>query len=382
MANKKTIKETETKEETAEIFKIPSPKELYDYLNEYVIGQEQAKKVLSVAVYNHYKRLMVNLMGLSLPNESEEMKDVGLDKTNILMNGNSGSGKTFMIKMIAKKLGVPCYIGDCTKLSETGYVGEDPETMITGLLRECNYNVQLAQMGIIALDEVDKLARKSDSASITRDVSGEGVQQCLLKIVEGSKVNVPPNGGRKHPEAPTIEVDTSNILFIGMGAFDGLDKIVERRMNTNRIGFNNYITKDKTNNEDVLDNVTSDDLKSFGFIPEFIGRFPVVTHTNPLSKDDLKRILIEPKNSIVKQYQRLLSFDNVSVSFTDDALDMIAEKALENKTGARGLKKIIEEALFDIMFEYGANTKSKKITITKEYLVNNVKMFKEYKKAA
>lgn len=343
---------------------LPSPKELFNYLNEYVIGQEEAKKILSVAVYNHYKRIIINCTN-SL-NDS-----ITIDKSNILMLGNTGTGKTFLIKTIAKSLGVPCYIADCTKLSATGYVGDDVENVLVGLLRECDFDVNKAQMGIVVLDEVDKLATKSENPSITRDVSGECVQQGLLKIVEGGKIAVPPQGGRKHPQQECVELDTTNILFIGLGAFAGIDKIVMNRCNKkSTVGFNRIIN-DKSieiNEENYLNKIDSEDLRRFGLIPEFLGRFPIITHTNPLKVNDLVKILSEPKNSIIKQYQKLLSVDNIKLTFTNDALKLIAEIALKNKTGARGLRKIIENVLTDIMFEYGGSDKTKTVIINNKYL--------------
>lgn len=328
--------------------KIPTPKEIYSHLNEYVIGQDRAKKVLSVAVYNHYKRVLANLYGA---NTKDEFKDVVIEKSNVLLAGPTGTGKSYMIKLIAKMLNVPCYIADSTKFTESGYVGDDVESVITGLLQECDYNVDAAQMGIVALDEIDKVARKGDSASITRDVGGEGVQQGLLKIVEGGVIGVPINGGRKHPEQPLVYVDTTNILFIGMGAFDGLEKIIERRINKRPIGF---VSKDNNNEieEDILENINSFDLKKFGLIPELIGRFPVITHTNHLSTEDMINILKVSKNSLVKQYQKLFSFDGVNLSFTNGALEKIAEETFKLKIGARGLRGIMEKLLVDVMFDY------------------------------
>ncbi len=347
------------------IKKLPSPKELFEHLNEYVIGQEEAKKILSVAVYNHYKRSIINMTNTS-------NDDIMIDKSNILMLGNTGTGKTFLIKTIAKFLGVPCYIADCTKLSATGYVGDDVENVLVGLLRECDFEISKAQIGIVVLDEVDKLATKSENPSITRDVSGECVQQGLLKIVEGGKIAVPPQGGRKHPQQECVEIDTTNILFIGLGAFAGIDKMVMRRCNKKTtIGYNSHSINDKSseiNEENYLNKIEVEDLRRFGLIPEFLGRFPIVTHTNPLKIEDLVKILSEPKNSIIKQYQKLLSIDNVKLTFTQDALKTIAEISIKNKTGARGLRKIIENILTDIMFEYGGSNRTKSIAINNKYL--------------
>lgn len=351
---------------------MPTPKQLYDYLNDYVIGQDDAKKTLSVAIYNHFKRFMMNVYGAAKDVKAfEQFKDVSIEKSNVLMLGDSGTGKTYMIKTICKYLNIPCYIADCNTLSETGYVGDDVENVIVGLLKDCNYNVEQAQCGVCVLDEADKLSRKGENVSITRDVGGEGVQQNLLKLVEGGVVSVPPNGGRKHPEQQCIDVDTTNILFIALGAFEGIDKIIAKRLNTNRIGFNcNHNSNGGNNPNDscLLDEVTADDIRKYGIIPELLGRFPIITHTNPLTEKDMMKILTETKNSVVKQYQKLLSIDNVDLQFTEDAIREIAKQSLVSKTGARGIKKIMENLLSDIMFEYGGNTKKKTITIEKEFV--------------
>lgn len=351
---------------------MPTPKQLYDYLNDYVIGQDDAKKTLSVAIYNHFKRFMMNVYGAAKDVKAfEQFKDVSIEKSNVLMLGDSGTGKTYMIKTICKYLNIPCYIADCNTLSETGYVGDDVENVIVGLLKDCNYNVEQAQCGVCVLDEADKLSRKGENVSITRDVGGEGVQQNLLKLVEGGVVSVPPNGGRKHPEQQCIDVDTTNILFIALGAFDGIDKIIAKRLNTNRIGFNCKHNSNGGNNPNdscLLDEVTADDIRKYGIIPELLGRFPIITHTNPLTEKDMMKILTETKNSVVKQYQKLLSIDNVDLQFTEDAIREIAKQSLVSKTGARGIKKIMENLLSDIMFEYGGNTKKKTITIEKEFV--------------
>lgn len=340
----------------------PRPKEIYRHLNENVIGQDEAKKTLSVAIYNHYKRVLSNMMGVY---NGEEYKNIHIDKSNLLILGNSGTGKTYMIKQIAKFMGLPCYIADATKLTESGYVGDDVESILVGLLQEADYQIEAAQMGIVVLDEIDKIGRKSDSPSLTRDVGGEGVQQGLLKIVEGGVVGVPPKGGRKHPEQPLVYIDTTNILFIGMGAFDGIENIINKRLNKKRIGFEQAVT---TNDEEnVLDNVMSGDLKSFGLIPELIGRFPIITHTNKLSVDDLVKIIKEPKQSILKQYQKLLDLDNIKLEIDDETIKSIATIAHSLKIGARGLRSIMEDVLNDIMYEY-SDRMGETITITKEYV--------------
>lgn len=354
---------------------VPTPRQLFELLDKFVIGQTEAKKTLSVAVYNHYKRFLINVYGATVGTEEpEEFEGVVIDKSNLLMLGNTGTGKTYMVKTLAKHLGIPCYIADSTKLTESGFVGDDVETVLTGLLHEADGDVLKAQSGICILDEMDKLGRRGENASLTRDVGGEGVQQGLLKIVEGTKIGVPPNGGRKHPEQQLIEMDTTNILFIGMGAFDGIDKIVERRMNTTPIGFG-AVKKQMTDDEknvNMLDKVRQDDLKKFGLIPELIGRFPIIAHTNPLSEEDLVRILTEPQNSIIKQYRKMLYMDGVNLDFNKDALRLIAKIANSTKTGARGLRSILENVLTDIMFDFGGNCDVKDVSIDVEYVENSL----------
>ena len=317
-----------------------TPKEIHGLLNEYIIGQENAKKTLSVAVYNHYKRIFRN----------EVEDDTQIAKSNVLLIGPTGSGKTLLAQTIARFLNVPIAIADATNLTEAGYVGEDVENILTKLLMAADGDPQLAEQGIVFIDEVDKIARMGENRSITRDVSGEGVQQALLKLIEGSIVNIPPKGGRKHPNQDFIQIDTSNILFICGGAFDGLNDILKRRLGSNTLGFG-QTKRSKKEDENLLHLVESDDLVSFGLIPELIGRLHILATLGEISKEDMVRILIEPKNSLVKQYQKLFWIDNVKLSFEEDALTMIAQKALDRKTGARGLRSILEEILLDIMYE-------------------------------
>ena len=339
---------------------LPRPDEIKSFLDQYVIGQEEAKRILSVAVYNHYKKLENNFI---LDNGVE------LEKSNIILLGDTGCGKTLLIKTIAKLIDVPCYIQDCTKITASGYVGSDVEDCIVGLLRASEYQIAKAQCGIVMLDEGDKIANKIAGPSITRDVSGECVQQSLLKIVEGEVVGVPPMGGRKHPEQSLVYVDTSNILFILSGAFVGLDSIIKKRLGKNKIGFDSQVETKEFNDDTVFNKyATSQDIRDFGLIPEFVGRFPIITNVNPLSKEDLIRILTEPKNSIVKQYTELLKMDNVTLTFNPEALERVAELAVETKTGARGLRTIMEGIMTDIMYDaplkVSKSKKNLKINIT------------------
>ena len=337
---------------------IQKPKDIKRFLDEYVIGQDEAKKVLSVAVYNHYKRLLQPF--------NKETEEVEIEKSNIVLVGETGTGKTLLAKTIAKMLNVPFCIADATILTEAGYVGEDVESVLSRLLQAADYDVTAAERGIVFIDEIDKIARKSDNPSITRDVSGEGVQQALLKLLEGSQVNVPPQGGRKHPEQKLISVNTKNILFICGGAFDGIKQIIGRRTKTTAIGYSGIATE-KIEEQDMLKFVSPTDLKSFGLIPELIGRFPVISHLEPLDAESLRRILTEPKNALVKQYDKLFEMDNVKLSFDKKVLDFIVEKAVEYKLGARGLRSICEALMTDAMFELPSIEGEHEFKVTLQY---------------
>jgi len=342
-------------------FDLKPPAQLKGHLDQFVIGQDEAKKVLSVAVYNHYKRLM----------QPKKEDDVTIEKSNIIMVGETGTGKTYLARTIAKVLQVPFAIADATVLTEAGYVGEDVESILSRLLQAADFNTELAERGIVYIDEIDKIARKSDNPSITRDVSGEGVQQGLLKLLEGSMVSVPPQGGRKHPEQKLVQINTENILFICGGAFDGIDRHIAKRINTRPIGFSNDAKRvELWENTSLLRFVTQQDLKSYGLIPELIGRLPLLTYLNPLDREALRRILTDPKNALVKQYKKLFAMEDVKLEFTPEVLEYIVDRAMEFKLGARGLRSICEAIMTDIMYEVPSNKDIKEFTVTLDYAQN------------
>lgn len=350
------LSEQKIEEVKKDLIVIPKPKEIKEFLDQYIIGQDRVKEKISVAVYNHYKRILY-----------QNNSDVEIDKSNILLLGPTGTGKTMIARTIAKMLNVPFAIADATVLTESGYVGEDVESVLVRLYQNADYDVSKTERGIVFIDEIDKIARKSDNPSITRDVSGEGVQQGLLKLLEDSIVSIPPKGGRKHPDQPLVQINTKNILFICGGAFVGIDKIIANRFNKKTIGFNSTIQNKLTDN-DLMKNITPLDLKKFGLIPEILGRLPVITYTDELDSKTLKRILIEPKNSLVKQYQELFALDGIKLEFKDSALDMIVEHTINNKLGARGLRGTMENIMNDAMFNLPSDTSTNELIIDKKYV--------------